>query len=117
MAFNTDRLKNKISEVSNPSHVVEDDSDNFLSGLANAVFGNNQARYEMQDLMEQQMRAYREQTELTREEINRKRNEQASEKRRIQEKQIRSLRRNYRPAGMLGVGAPASEDMSSQLGS
>jgi hypothetical protein len=69
-------------------------------------------RYMIQD----QMKAYKDQAELTRQEIDRKRAEGAAEKRRVEEKQIRSLRRNYRPQGLLGSGAAPTADTSTQLG-
>ena len=71
-----------------------------------------EARYAMNE----QMRAYKQQSELTRQEIDRKRNEENAEKRRIEEKQIRSLRRNYRPAGLLGTGTVTEPDMNTKLG-
>ena len=52
-----------------------------------------------QQMMNDQVKAYKEQTEITRNEIARKKGEEVAEKRRIEEKQIRSLRRNYRAAG------------------
>lgn len=55
-----------------------------------------------------QANAYKEQTKLAQEEINRKREEQAVERRRIDEKQIRSLRRNRSARGFLGSAAPAT---------
>jgi len=70
-------------------------------------------RRNAQRAMNDQLKAYRDQTELTRNEINRKQGEQIAEKRRIEEKQIRSLRRNYRAPGFLGQG---QSDMSSKLG-
>jgi hypothetical protein len=69
-------------------------------------------RYMIQD----QMKAYKDQAELTRQEIDRKRSEGAAEKRRVEEKQIRGLRRNYRPAGLLGSGASPTSDTTTQLG-
>lgn len=71
---------------------------------------------DMRRMMNEQMKAYKNQTELTRKELERTRGEADAQKRRIQEKQIRALRRNYRPQGLLGVGEPASSDMSSSLG-
>lgn len=65
-----------------------------------------------------QIKAYKDQTALTRQQLDQTRNEQAVERRRVQEKQIRALRSNYRPAGgLLGVGQPATGDMNTQLGS
>jgi len=66
-----------------------------------------------QKAVNQQVDAYREMTEITKQEIARKRDEENAEKRRIEEKQIRSLRRNYRSQGLLGQGA---EDNATKLG-
>jgi hypothetical protein len=68
--------------------------------------------------LQDQVRAYREQTELTRQELNRASQEQDVQKRRVNEKQIRSLRRNYRSAGVLGTGSNPStqNDTSAKLG-
>lgn len=71
-----------------------------------------EARYAMND----QMKMYKEQTEITKQEIARKQNEEAVEKRRIEEKQIRTLRRNYRSSGILGGAASTQPDMNQQLG-
>lgn len=67
-------------------------------------------------LMNEQMKAYKDQTELTRQAINEKRNAEQIEKRRIEEKQIRSLRRNYSSQGFLGGNTPTQPDMTSDLG-
>lgn len=69
-----------------------------------------------QRMMSDQIKAYREQTEITRKEVETKRNEQAVQKRRIEEKQIRALRRNYRSGGILGTQPSTQPDMSSKLG-
>jgi len=65
-----------------------------------------------------QIGAYKEQTELTRNQLNEARASQETEQRRIQEKQIRALRRSSRAAGagMLGVGQPATQDIGTKLG-
>jgi hypothetical protein len=56
-------------------------------------------------LMNEQMKAYKEQTALTKDELNRAKDQQVAEKRRIQEKQIRALRgRSSR--GFLGTTSP-----------
>lgn len=69
-------------------------------------------------MINNQINAYKEQTALTRQQLNETRAETAVEKRSIQEKQIRSLRRNYRAqgAGMLGQGQAAEQDMNNKLG-
>lgn len=59
-----------------------------------------------------QVDAYKKQTELAQSEIDRKRGEEQIEKRRIEEKQIRSLRHNFKPAGFLDSG----DDLASTLG-
>lgn len=64
-------------------------------------------RYAMND----QIRDYKELTAITKAETDRKRGEQAMEKRRIEEKQIRSLRRNFRPAGFLDNAAGVNEKL------
>lgn len=70
-----------------------------------------EARYIVND----QIKAYKDQTAIARKEIEAKRGEQIAEKRRIEEKQIRSLRRNYRSPGMLGTSS-TTEGMSQKLG-
>lgn len=64
----------------------------------------------------EQVKAYKEQTELTRKELNDKRNEVAAEKRRVEEKQIRALRRNRGMQGFLGTGQTDQAGMSEKLG-
>lgn len=60
---------------------------------------------------------YYNQSEITREEINRKKDEQLSEKRRIQEKQIRALRRNYRfSTPLLGNSQTNQSGINNKLG-
>ena len=64
------------------------------------------------NLANEQMNLYREQTRIAQEELDRKRDEMAAEKRRVEEKQVRSLRRNFRPAGFLDN----QDDLSNKLG-
>lgn len=77
---------------------------------------HNQA--DQRHLINEQIKSYQEQTQLTKDELNRVQTEKDAEKRRVEEKQIRALRRNYRAssAGLLGQGEPATEDTSNQLG-
>ena len=87
--------------------------------LGQKVFGIPDAseKRKQASMMNDQIKAYKDQSELTRNELNATRGAQDVEKRRIQEKQIRTLRRNYRPAGILGAGNTSSEaDVSSKLG-
>jgi hypothetical protein len=61
---------------------------------------------DQQKLMNEQMKAYKEQSALTRDELNRVKDEQVAEKRRIQEKQIRALRGRSSSRGFLGTTSP-----------
>lgn len=64
-----------------------------------------------------QIKAYKEQTNLAREELNAKRAAEVTEKRRVNEKQIRALRNTYRSRGLLGGQVtPTEEGMTSKLG-
>lgn len=85
-------------------------------GLPNATNDRKAAMKQDQRLMNEQIKAYRDQSEITRNEINAKRGEAVAEKRKIEEKQIRSLRRNYRASGFLGASQSEASDMSSTLG-
>jgi len=84
----------------------------------NKITGSPDAsqRRAQQDQINQQMKAYKEQSEITRDELNAKRNEVASEKRRVEEKQIRNLRRNYRAPSFLGGQDSAQPGMTDNLG-
>lgn len=88
----------------------------------NKVTNNPSAAEKRQQnqLITDQVNAYKQQTDLTRQQLNDARAETQVEQRRIQEKQIRSLRRNYRSptagVGLLGQGQPATEDMNTKLG-
>lgn len=95
-------------------HDVWDKTTDFahsVSGIPTADEKRNAQR-----MMNDQVKAYRDQTEITRKEIDRKKGEELAEKRRVEEKQVRSLRRNYRTQGMLGGGQSDQSGMSSQLG-
>lgn len=56
-----------------------------------------------QQLMNDQIKAYQDQSNIARDEMNRAKDSQVAEKRRIQEKQIRALRRNASSRGFLGT--------------
>ncbi len=66
--------------------------------------------------IENQVKAYKEQSELARQEIDTKRGEIAAEKRRVNEKQIRSLRRSHSVNGFLGSAQTEQPGMSDKLG-
>ena len=69
-----------------------------------------------QKTMNDQIKAYKDQTEITKQELAQKKGQEVAEKRRVEEKQIRSLRRSYRSSGFLGNPSSGAADMSSQLG-
>lgn len=73
---------------------------------------------ERRSMIADQIKAYKDQTEITNQQLNEAREATSAEKRRIDEKQIRALRRSYRPAttGFLGSGSPATTDMNQKLG-
>lgn len=73
---------------------------------------------DQRDMVNAQIKAYQDQTAMARQQLDEARNATDAEKRRVNEKQIRTLRRNYRAqgAGLLGVGQPASQDMDAKLG-
>lgn len=78
-----------------PYGVMGSIKDKFLGG---------DAAKEQAKLANEQIKAYREQTEISKAELDRKRGEEQVEKRRVEEKQIRGLRRNFRSPGLLGSG-------------
>ena len=86
--------------------------DNESTSFFDDITGRTEAR----DMMKQQMRNYMDQTEITRKELDTKRDQVQAEKRRVEEKQVRSLRRNYRAPGFLGGGESSQPDMTSKLG-
>jgi len=65
-------------------------------------------------LMNEQISAYKEQTELSKQELNKAKDSQAAEQRRIQEKQIRSVRRQSSMRGFLG--SSSGGELDSKLG-
>jgi len=68
-------------------------------------------------LMNEQIKAYKDQSEITRQEADAKRDEGIAEKRKVDEKQIRALRRSYRTQGFLGAANNSGQaDMDAKLG-
>ena len=84
-----------------------------VTGIPTADEKRNAAR-----AVNDQVKAYKDASEITRAETAAKRGEVVAQKRRVEEKQVRALRRNYRGAGFLGASSPQSNanDMSNQLG-
>jgi len=95
-------------------HDVWDKATDILHGISGMPTADDKRN--QQKMINDQIKAYKDQTDITRQELNSKRDQVASEKRRVEEKQIRSLRRNYRAPGFLGGGESAQPDMTSKLG-
>lgn len=76
---------------------------------------SSKEKRDMARQMADQVNIYKQQTELAESEIARKRDEELQQKRMIEEKQIRSLRHSYRPAGFMDVNAGSGE-MTDKLG-
>ena len=83
-------------------------------GLANRVLGRSSAaeKREQANMANEQIKAYKDQTELAAKQLEETRAQKDVEKRRINEKQIRSLRNNYRPSG----GLLNSQSAQTELG-
>ena len=92
----------------------------FEGAAFNKVTGrpSSDEKRNQQYAMNDQVKAYQDQTALAKQQLDEARNATTAEKRRVEEKQIRSLRRNYRTqsVGMLGVGSPDTSDMNQKLG-
>jgi chromatin segregation and condensation protein Rec8/ScpA/Scc1 (kleisin family) len=99
-----------LKQVMDPGGMVSD-AYHVITGAPTAKDKRTQ-----QTMLADQIKAYKDQTELTRQELNTKRDQVAAEKRRVEEKQIRSLRRNYRAPGFLGGGGASEPDMTAKLG-
>jgi outer membrane PBP1 activator LpoA protein len=80
------------------------------------TYNPSQQRAQKQ-MINAQVQAYKDQTEIAKEQLAQSQAATDAEKKRVQEKQIRSLRNTYRAssAGLLNVGSGDNE-MSSQLG-
>lgn len=76
------------------------------------------AEREQRAMIAQQIKAYKDQTELTRKQLDETRAATMAEKRRVEQKQIRGLRSNYRApnVGLLGVGTDNLDTKNNQLG-
>jgi hypothetical protein len=97
---------------------VRDTFEKVATGGLYDPWKSRQADRDQRDMVNAQIKAYQDQTALARQQLDEARNATDAEKRRVNEKQIRTLRRNYRAqgAGLLGVGQPANQDMDAKLG-
>lgn len=95
----SDRARAETSGITGAANRVR----NAEEGFVNKITHNPSAaeRREQATLVNDQIKAYKEQTNLAKEQLAQKRNEQVAEKRKINEKQIRALRNSYGPAGFL----------------
>lgn len=95
---------------------------NAEGSLFNKITGrpNADERRTQQYALNDQVKAYKDQTALTQQQINETRAQQDVTKRQINEKQIRALRNNYRPAGGFlnnqGGAAPAPGSLGNNPG-
>ena len=82
-------------------------------GVGPAIFGakDNEQKRAVAGAMQAQIEAYKKQTELATSEIDRVRGEENAEKRRVNEKQIRSTRRGHSNAGFLNNDAGISNTL------
>ena len=97
---------------------VRDTFENVATGGLYDPWKSRQNDRDQRDMVNAQIKAYQDQTAVARDQLNQARDATAAEKRRVNEKQIRTLRRNYRAsgAGLLGVGQPANQDVDTKLG-
>ncbi len=86
-----------------------------LGSVFHAVTGtmNASEKRQQKQAIQSQVDYYRKQSEISDSQISQAREQQMVEKRRINEKQIRSLRRSFRPAGLLDS---TSGDIADNLG-
>ncbi len=88
---------------------------NGLKSIAGIPSGHEKRQQQRE--LNAQVKAYQEQTEITKKELAAKKDQELSEKRRVEEKQIRALRRSSRAQGFLGTSAQTLEPgQSAKLG-
>lgn len=98
---------------------IPEQSANMTSKIWHGATGlpTSKEKREQKRMLNEQISAYREQTEIAKEQMNIAKEAQDVEKRRIQEKQIRSIRRNSSMRGFLGTsGDQADAGINSKLG-
>lgn len=87
---------------------------------AEAAFGKKKEAHvhkSQKQMLNDQIKSYQEQTELSKQEMNRAKDSQDAEKRRIQEKQIKAVRRQSSMRGFLGTsGDEMDTGVNSTLG-
>jgi hypothetical protein len=93
----------------------------LVSGLASSFLGKQgKGDSDERNMINDQIKAYRDQTELTRQQLATTQAAQDVERRRIEQKQIRALRGTYRSAGLgaglLGSAGGTGSDMNTKLG-
>lgn len=91
----------------------------FAGSIYHEVTGtlNEDQKRAQQSAINAQINFYKQQTDISNSAVARSRAEQLNEKHRIEEKKIRSLRHNFRPAGFMNSeGGASGGDMSDKLG-
>lgn len=90
----------------------------FIGDVFSRLTGGPTAaqRKKQKEEMNAQIRAYQQQTEITKKELAAKKDQEDAEKRRIEEKQIRALRRNNRAQGFLGTTQEQQPGITEKLG-
>jgi hypothetical protein len=91
---------------------------NKAEGAFNKITGRPSAadKRNQDNMIGDQIKAYRDQTELAQKELTDLNAQKDVQRRLIQEKQIRSLRGSYRPAGFLNNQAPQNNTVGSTPG-
>jgi hypothetical protein len=97
---------------------VNDVTGDIAGGVINKVTGNKPEREKRSEAraIGEQIQAYKDQTALAAKEVETARAEKDVQKRKINEKQIRSLRNNFRPSGGFLNNQAGADTLTSKLG-
>lgn len=85
-----------------------------IAGLTGGMTAHEKTKQKRQ--MNKQIQEYNQQMELTKKQLAETKAQNDAEKRRVQEKQIRALRRTNRAQGFLGITQEQEPGMSDKLG-
>lgn len=112
-----DAMNDAVSQASQTPEAKKQLTDEAAKayGDFDEEFGSDEQRE-----LNAEINAYKQMTDLNKQMLDEKRNEEVAEKRRINEKQIRALRGRYRAAGggtgFLGTGSEEQQGESNKLG-
>lgn len=114
--FRGESARKKTSGITGAANRVRNSEEGGFNKIIGR--GSESDKRTQAQAVQDQIKAYQDQTALAKQQLDQARTATETEKRRVEEKQIRALRSNYRAqsSGLLGVGQPASSDMNSQLG-